>query len=173
VQRVAYRAAGVRSVMLDLDSTYIFSRSKHRQGADRTYKRGYALHPLLCFDAASGAAVHARLCHGKAGPSTGIATFLCEALRRVPDGVAVRARLDSGFYGARLLDHMEAAGVTYLCGVPLSPPILQAAAAMADECWMPCLDRTKAKSPGSAIGYVTGGGSAATSSSGGPVKSSV
>jgi hypothetical protein len=35
--------------------------------------------------------------------------------------VAVHGRLDSGFYGARLLDQMDAAGVTYLCGMPLSP----------------------------------------------------
>ena len=56
VQRNAFEAAGVTGVTLDFDSTYVFSRSKRRQGADRTYKKGYALHPLLCFDAASGAA---------------------------------------------------------------------------------------------------------------------
>jgi Transposase DDE domain group 1 len=92
---------------LDFDSTYIFSRSTRRQGVDRTYKKGYALHPLLCFDAASGAAVHARLRRGKAGASSGMQTFLTETLRRVPEGVAVRARLDSGFYGHRLLGQMD------------------------------------------------------------------
>jgi Transposase DDE domain group 1 len=141
VQRAAYRAAGVESVTLDFDSTHIFSRSKRRQGADRTYKRDYALHPLLCFDAASGAAVHARLRRGKAGPSTGIKMFVTETLRRVPEGVTVRARLDSGFYGAPLLDHLHTAGVTYLCGVPLIPPIVEAAAAISDEFWKPCSDK--------------------------------
>jgi hypothetical protein len=68
-------------------------------------------------------------------------TFLAETLRRVPDGVAVRARLDSGFYGGPLLDQMHAARVTYLCGVPLTPRILQAAAAIDDEFWSPCLDK--------------------------------
>jgi hypothetical protein len=74
-QRRAFVLAGVDEVTLDFDSTYLFSRSKRRQGVDRTYKKGYALHPLLCFDAASGAAVHARLRRGKAGPSTGMASF--------------------------------------------------------------------------------------------------
>ncbi len=60
-QRNAYTAAGVKRVTLDFDSTYVFSRSRRRQGVDRTYKKGYALHPLLCFDAETGAAVHARL----------------------------------------------------------------------------------------------------------------
>lgn len=93
----AWRLSGVASVTLDFDSTYVFSRSKRRQGADRTYKKGYALHPLLCCDAETGAAVHARLRRGRAGPNTGISTFLAETLRRVPAGVSVRARVDSGF----------------------------------------------------------------------------
>ena len=141
VQRNAYRAAGVREVTLDFDSTYLFSRSKRRQGVDRTYKKGYALHPLLCFDAASGAAVHARLRRGRAGPSTGMKTFLAETLRRVPAGVAVGARLDSGFYGGPLLAQMEAAAVTYTCSTPLVPAILSACTALGEECWQPCVDK--------------------------------
>ena len=39
VQRTDYVAAGVREVTLDFDSTYLFSRSKRRQGVDRTYKK--------------------------------------------------------------------------------------------------------------------------------------
>lgn len=142
VQRRAYEAAGVETVTLDFDSTYIFSRSKRRQGADRTYKKGYALHPLLCFDAASGAAVAARLRRGKVHTAAGMKTFLGEALRAVPDGVTVRARLDSGFYSGALFDQMEAAGVSYLCGVPQnSSRMLEAITNIADECWTACLDK--------------------------------
>jgi hypothetical protein len=141
VQRNAYVAAGVREVTLDFDSTYLFSRSKRRQGVDRTYKKGYALHPLLCFDASSGAAVHARLRRGKAGASTGMGTFLAETLRRVPDGVRVRARLDSGFYGGALLAQLEAADVTYLCGAPIIPALLDVVAAIGEGCWAPCVDK--------------------------------
>ena len=35
-QRNAYLAAGVKEVTLDFDSTYVFSRSRRRQGVDRT-----------------------------------------------------------------------------------------------------------------------------------------
>lgn len=139
-QRRAYTAAGVTGVTLDFDSTYLFSRSKRRQGVDRTYKKGYALHPLLCFDAVTGAAVHARLRRGKAGASTGMRTFLTEALRRVPAGVTVRARMDSGFYGGPLLAQMEAAGITYLCGAPIIPNLLEAVATIADDRWVPAAD---------------------------------
>jgi hypothetical protein len=126
-QHNAYASAGVKRVTLDFDSTYVFSRSRRRQGADRTWKKGYALHPLLCFDAETGAAVHARLRRGKAGASTGISTFVKEAFRATPDGVQVRARFDSGFYSASLFAQLEAAGVTYLCGARLSGPILRVA----------------------------------------------
>ena len=142
VQRRAYTLSGVKEVTLDFDSTYVFSRSKRRQGADRTYKKGYALHPLLCFDGASGAAVHARLRRGKANTAAGTKTFLTEALRAVPDRVAVRARFDSGFYSGALFEHMEARGVTYLCGVPMgSARMAEAIAAVPDECWAPCLGK--------------------------------
>jgi Transposase DDE domain group 1 len=140
-QRNAYVATGVEQVTLDFDSTYVFSRSRRRQGVDRTYKKGYALHPLLCFDAETGAAVHARLRRGKAGASTGIQTFVREALRAVPDGVDVRARFDSGFYSGPLFAQLEQAGVTYLCGAPLTERLVEAASEIADEYWVSCLDK--------------------------------
>jgi Transposase DDE domain group 1 len=140
-QRHAYVAAGVEQVTLDFDSTYVFSRSRRRQGVDRTYKKGYALHPLLCFDAETGAAVHARLRRGKAGASTGISTFVTETLRAVPQGVAVRARFDSGFYSGPLFAQLEAAGVAYLCGAPNTATLTEAAAQIADEFWVSCADR--------------------------------
>jgi hypothetical protein len=141
IQQRAYAAAGVREVTLDFDATYLFSRSKRRQGVDRTYKKGYALHPLLCFDSKSGAAVHARLRRGKAGPSKGIGTFVTEALRRVPPGVGVRARFDSGFYSGALFEQLEATGVTYLCGVPHNPRVLEAASSVPDFCFTACVDK--------------------------------
>ncbi|MBO0691733.1 MAG: IS1380 family transposase [Acidimicrobiaceae bacterium] len=156
IQRRAYVAAGAREVTLDFDSTYVFSRSNRRQGVDRTYKKGYALHPLLCFDAVSGAAVHARLRRGRSGPSTGIGTFVTEALRRVPDGVAVRARFDSGFYSASLFDQLDAAGATYLCGVPLVPRVLEAVRAVSDTCFAACLDKDEGEV--AEFGYRLAGG---------------
>jgi hypothetical protein len=141
VVRTAFTLAGTTEVTLDFDSTYVFSRSTRRQGVDRTYKKGYALHPLLCFEAGSGAAVHARLRRGKAGPSTGIASFVTETLRRIPAGVGVRARLDSGFYSHALFEQLEGADVTYLCGAPMIPALLEAFTHIAQGFWAPCVDK--------------------------------
>ena len=141
VQRNAIVVSGVTEVTLDFDSTYVFSRSTRRQGVDRTYKRRYALHPMLCFEASSGVAIHARLRRGKSGPSSGIGTFVRETLRRVPPGVRVRSRLDSGFYSGPLFAQLEKADVTYLCGVPLIPKLLEICTRIGPECWRPCLDK--------------------------------
>jgi hypothetical protein len=140
-QRNAFVAAGVEQVTLDFDSTYVFSRSRRRQGVDRTWKKGYALHPLMCFDAQSGSAVHARLRRGRAGASTGISSFVNEALRAVPDAVRVRARFDSGFYSGSLFVQLETAGVTYLCGAALTAPLIEAAAGIGDQYWVSCADK--------------------------------
>ena len=141
VHRRAFRAMGLSELTLDFDSTYVYSRSVRRQGVDRTYKRAYALHPLLCFEATTGVAVHARLRRGRSGPSSGIDTFVNETLKRVPRGVALRSRLDSGFYGAKLFAQLEAASITYLCSVPLIPAITAPCALIADEYWQPCRDK--------------------------------
>src|SRR5439155_6350364 len=93
-------------------------------------------------DAASGAAVHARLRRGKVNTAAGMKTFLTGALRAVPAAVAVRARLDSGFYSGALFEQMESLGVTYLCGVPMgSARMIEAIAAIGEEYWAPCVDK--------------------------------
>lgn len=141
IVRTAFTLLGVREVTLDFDSSYIFSFSKRRQGADRTYKKGYALHPLFCFDAASGAAVHARLRRGRAHTIKGMSGFVRETLRRIPPGVGVRARMDSGFYSHLLFEQLERAGVTYLCGVPMIEAIRARCLGIPDGDWQPCIDK--------------------------------
>ena len=96
---------------------------------------------MLCFEASSGVAIHARLRRGKAGPSSGIGAFVRETLRRVPEGVTVRSRLDSGFYSSALFEQLERAGVTYLCGVPMIPVLLGILHSIATPCWTSFFDK--------------------------------
>ena len=59
----------------------------------------------------------------------------------MPDGVPVRARFDSGFYSGALFAQLEAARVTYLCGAPLSAPLIELASRIADEYRISWLDK--------------------------------
>jgi hypothetical protein len=96
----AFKLLGVSTDVftLDFDSTYIRSYSSRREGADPTWTKRYTLHPLLCFVAEFRTCLHAKLWRGKAASSRDILSFVVECLRRIPEGVGVRARFDSGFY---------------------------------------------------------------------------
>jgi len=140
----AFRLLGVSTgdvVTLDFDSTYVRSYSSRRQGADPTWTKRYTLHPLLCFVSEFGMCLHAKLRRGKAATSRGIASFVVESLRRIPQGTSVRARFDSGFYASDLFGDLEDRGVTYLCGVPLIPLLTSVVGQIPDHCWAPCVDK--------------------------------
>jgi hypothetical protein len=129
------------AITLDFDSTYIRSRSSRRQGADPTYLKRYALHPLVCFVAEFGICLHAKLRRGRANTAKGIVPFVDECLRRVPKGVSIRARFDSGFHGEALFEALERRGVIYLCGVKLNPRILGVIREIDDWAWSACIDK--------------------------------
>jgi hypothetical protein len=140
----AFKLLGIGSggnVTLDFDSTYIRSFSSRRQGADPTWTKRYTLHPLLCFVAEFGVCLHVKLRRGKAAPSTGIAAFVKECLRRVPREVMIRARFDSGFYSKGLFDDLEEKGIFYLCGVRMTPRLTSVIRRIPDTCWRPCMDK--------------------------------
>jgi hypothetical protein len=143
VHRRAFELLGIKrgaSVTLDFDSTYIRSFSSHREGADPTWTKRYTLHPLLCFVAQSGTCLHAKLRRGTAAPSTGISSFVDECLRRIPTGVRIRARFDSGFYSKDLFAELERKGVTYLCGAMLTARLTSVISQIPEHCWSPCVD---------------------------------
>lgn len=128
-------------VTLDFDSSYVKSYSSRRQGADPTWLKRYALHPLFCFLAEHGTCLHAKLRRGRAMTSRGINSFVDETLRRIPKGVKIRARFDSGFYSADLFEHLEQRGVTYVCGAPLNHRILASIREIGEGSWSSCLDK--------------------------------
>lgn len=144
VHQRAFKLLGVAGgdvVTLDFDSTYIRSYSARREGADPTWTKRYTLHPLLCFVAGFQTCLHAKLRRGKAATSRGIASFVVECLKRLPRGVRVRARFDSGFYSSELFVDLEQRGITYLCGVPLLPRLTSVIRQIPDTCWTPCVDK--------------------------------
>jgi len=126
---------------LDFDSTYVRSYSSRRQGADPTWTKRYTLHPLLCFVADFGTCLHAKLRRGKVHTANGLGGFVAECLRRIPEGVRVRARFDSGFYSKDLFAMLERRGITYLCGAKLTTRLTSIIGQIPDICWGPCIDK--------------------------------
>jgi len=95
----------------------------------------------VCFVAEYGLCLHAKLRRGRVHTAKGLLAFVDECLRRIPGGVAVRARFDSGFHDGKLFEALERRCVTYLCGVPLNPRILGVVRGIEDWAWSACVDK--------------------------------
>ena len=107
------------SLTFDLDSVVLVVYG-HAEGARVGYnpkKRGRrSYHPLLCFEAHLQEFWHGSLRPGNTVAATGAIPFLRVCLTKVPPGIArsrIRVRGDSGFFGKRLIEFLDGAGVGY------------------------------------------------------------
>jgi hypothetical protein len=108
------------SLILDVDSVVIVVYG-HAQRAAVGYnpkkpgRRSY--HPLFCFEATLHEFWHGILRPGNAASSTGAVPFLQVCLAKVPGALArrrVRFRMDSGFFGKRVVEFLDQTGCGYV-----------------------------------------------------------
>jgi Transposase DDE domain group 1 len=127
------------TVTLDLDATYIehHGPAGSRQGTRGTYFGKVAWHPLLCFVGETGEWLHAKLRNGHAGASTGATRFLCECLRRLPEGARLFLRADEGFWGQDFFAWLERKRITYTVGAPLIASVRSRISEIAVRDWQP------------------------------------
>ncbi len=107
------------SLVLDVDSVVLVVYG-HAEGARVGYnpkKRGRrSYHPLLCFEAHLQEFWHGSLRPGNTVAATGAVPFLRVCLAKVPPGMGrarIRIRGDSGFFGKRVVEFLDGAGVGY------------------------------------------------------------
>ena len=108
------------SLVFDVDSVVLVVYG-HAQGAKVGYnpkKRGRrSYHPLFCFEATFQEFWHGIWRRGDAASSTGIIPFLKVCLAKVPATVKrhrLRFRMDSGFFGKRVVEFLDEAGCGYV-----------------------------------------------------------
>ena len=108
------------SLVFDVDSVVLVVYG-HAEGARVGYnpkkpgRRSY--HPLFCFESTFQEFWHGIWRRGDAGSSTGIIPFLKVCLAKVPATVKrnrLRFRMDSGFFGIRVVGFLEEAGCGYV-----------------------------------------------------------
>ena len=90
-------------------------RRSRRIQPQEARRRSY--HPLLCFEAGFQEFWHGSLRPGNAGASTGAVPFLKVCLAKAPSTIAhsrMRFRMDSGFYGSRVIRFLDASGCGYV-----------------------------------------------------------
>jgi hypothetical protein len=108
------------SLVFDVDSIVLVVYG-HAQGAMVGYnpkkqgRRSY--HPLFCFESSFQEFWHGIWRRGNAASSTGIIPFLKVCLAKVPATVKrqrIRFRMDSGFFGKRVVEFLDDAGCGYV-----------------------------------------------------------
>lgn len=103
---VLERVGGSGAITVDLDSSIFEVYGYLKEGARYGYTGERGLHPLLAFVHEERLLIGARLRAGNRASADGVASFLPQVLKAVPDDRTVRLRMDAGFY---------AQGVERLC----------------------------------------------------------
>ena len=120
-QRLFDRPHKRTSVIFDLDSTVLVVYGRWVEGARVGYnpkkhgRRSY--HPLLAFESRFQEFWHGSLRPGDAGASTGAVPFIKVCLAKVPKHIPksrIRFRLDSGFYGKRVVEFLDGGNYGYV-----------------------------------------------------------
>jgi hypothetical protein len=134
---------GDDQLVVDVDSFVgeVYGYDKQGAGYGYTHKRGY--HPVLAIRAQTGEVLHIRARKGSANTSRGALRFVEELIPRVARAGATGPKLlraDSGFWNAKIMARLQAAGWTYSIGVRQQKHIKAAVAAIAEQDWQPLPD---------------------------------
>lgn len=107
------------SLIFDLDSVVltIYGKTQFARVGYNPKKRGRrSYHPLLCFEAHLQEFWHGSLRPGNAASSSGVISFMKRCLEKAPKNIArfrIRIRADSGFFGHKFIEFLDAPGVGY------------------------------------------------------------
>jgi hypothetical protein len=134
---------GADRLIVDVDSFVgeVFGYDKQGAGYGYTHKRGY--HPILATRSGTGEVLHIRARKGSANTSRGALRFVEEIIPRVARAGATGPKLlraDSGFWNAKTMARLQAAGWTYSIGVRQQPHVKTAIAAIPEADWQPLVD---------------------------------
>lgn len=129
---------GAEPLVIDLDSTITEVHGKAKKGAAYGYTRQLGYHPLLATRADTGEVLFSRLRKGSAGSARGVVRFVDElvaVLRRAGASGPMTVRADSGFWSWKLIDRLNAHGISWSITVTRQPSIRKAIEAIPEDAW--------------------------------------
>jgi hypothetical protein len=134
---------GDERLIVDVDSFVgeVYGYDKQGAGYGYTHKRGY--HPIVATRAGTGEVLHIRARKGSANTSRGALRFVEELIPRVRRAGATGSKLlraDSGFWNAKIMARLQAAGWLYSIGVRQQPRIKAAITAIPEQDWQTLKD---------------------------------
>lgn len=151
---------------IDLDATLVTAHSEKARAAP-TYKRGFGFHPLLAFidhgPGGTGEAAAAVLRAGNAGANTAAdhITVLDRALAQIPGlawrvGRKILIRADSAGGTKEFLNHLHKRGLSYSCGLGMTPAMAAAVASLPTSVWTQAYNPDGQPRDGAHVAELTG-----------------
>ncbi len=125
---------------IDLDSSIYEQASGHKEGSTKAYNGEIGYHPLLAFWAEEGELLFSHLRRGSAHTARNAIWFLRQTRKRVPVGVSLQLRADSGFYSKAVVEWCEKEGLLFAITADQTAPLLAAMTALPERCWRPLPD---------------------------------
>jgi hypothetical protein len=122
---------------LDLDSSIYEQASTSKEGSTKADNGEIGSHPLLAFWAEEGELLFSHLRRGSAHTVRNAVWFLRQTRKRLPAGVPLKLRADSGFYSKAVVEWCAAEGVTFTITADQTAPVLAAITAVPERCWHP------------------------------------
>jgi hypothetical protein len=120
---------------IDLDSSIYEQVSTRKEGSTKAYNGELGYHPLFAFWAEEGELLFSHLRRGSAHTARNVVWFLRETRTRLPAGIPIKLRADSGFYSKAVVEWCEAAGLTFTITADQTAPLLTAIAALPESRW--------------------------------------
>lgn len=130
---------GEKALVIDLDSTITEVHGKAKHGAAYGYTRQLGYHPLLATRADTGEVLFSRLRKGSAGSGRGVVRFVDElvaVLKRGGAAGAMTVRADAGFWSWKLIDRLNAHGISWSITVTRHASIRKAIEAIPETAWV-------------------------------------
>ncbi|MBA2751991.1 MAG: IS1380 family transposase, partial [Actinobacteria bacterium] len=162
-------AAGARPpkdfIVLDFDATLVTSHSEKEQ-AEPTYKRGFGLHPLMCFADATDEALAGLLRPGNAGSNTAAdhVFVLDAALAQLPvktkkadpeDGEWMLARADSAGATHGFVDALRERGLEFSIGFAMDAAVREAVLGLDESVWVEAIRQDMEVRQGAEVAEIT------------------
>ncbi|TMQ62388.1 MAG: IS1380 family transposase [Candidatus Eisenbacteria bacterium] len=129
------RIGGSGPMTVDLDSSIFEVYGYLKEGARYGYTGERGLHPLLAFVHAERLLLGARLRAGNRASADGVASFLPQVLKALPDHRTVRLRMDAGFYAQGVERLCVARGLGFSISAKLTSRLQAAIGALPASSW--------------------------------------
>jgi hypothetical protein len=159
-ERFWERHGAPESLTIDVDATLITSHSE-KEGAAGNYKGGYGFHPLHAYADETREALAAQLRPGNAGANTAAdhVTVLDLALAQIPaqhiEGLQILVRSDSAGATHGLAEHCREHAMRFSVGYELSEPVRAAILNIAEDAWVPALQKDGSQRPNGQVAEIT------------------